>query len=303
MTLRDFTDIGFIGTGVMGRHMATHLLDAGHRLHIHNRTRAKAEPLLERGAIWYDRPGELAPEAQIIFTIVGYPEDVEAIYFNDQGLLHNAKPETIFVDMTTSDPTLAQRIAQAAEAQQCMALDAPVSGGDRGAREAALSIMVGGPRDAFDAAQPLFERMGQNIVYQGQAGSGQHCKMCNQIAIASNMLGVCEAIAYAHHAGLDPHTVLQSISTGAAGSWSLSHLAPRMLQGDFDPGFYIKHFIKDMTIALKAAEKLNLQTPGLALAKSLYEQLQSAGHGDEGTQALYRWYQQQHTPHTHTAST
>lgn len=283
--------IGFIGLGVMGRSMAGHLLAAGHTLHVYTRTREKAVDLLARGAVWADSPAAIAQACDIVFTIVGFPQDVEAVYLGENGLVANAKPGAILIDMTTSKPDLAVRIAEAVAARGGRALDAPVSGGDKGAREGTLSIMAGGDRAAFDAVLPLFEIMGKNIVYQGPAGSGQHCKLCNQIAIASNMLGVCEAIAYARQAGLDPETVLKSISAGAAGSWSLSNLAPRMLAGNFDPGFYVKHFIKDMAIAAESANALRLDTPGLDLALALYRKLAAAGCEDDGTQALYKLYE------------
>lgn len=282
--------IGFIGLGVMGKSMAGHLLDAGHTLRVYTRTREKAADLLERGAVWADSPAAVARACDIVFTIVGFPQDVEAVYLGDNGLVANAKPDAILVDMTTSKPDLAVRIAEAVAARGGRTLDAPVSGGDKGAREGTLSIMAGGDRAAFDAVLPLFELMGKNIVYQGPAGSGQHCKLCNQIAIASNMLGVCEAIAYARQAGLDPETVLKSISAGAAGSWSLSNLAPRMLAGNFDPGFYVKHFIKDMAIAAESADALRLDTPGLDLALALYRKLADGRCEDDGTQALYKLY-------------
>ncbi len=282
--------IGFIGTGVMGRSMAGHLLAAGHPLRVHNRTRAKADPLVAAGAVWCDTPGELAAGSDVVITMVGCPRDVEALYLGAGGLLAHARPGTLLVDMTTSSPALARRVADAARAAGCAALDAPVSGGDIGAREARLSIMVGGEAEAFARARPLLEKMGRTIVHQGPAGSGQHCKMANQIAIAAGMLGVCEALAYARQAGLDPATVLASISGGAAGSWSLTHLAPRMLAGDFAPGFYVKHFIKDLGIALESARALGLGLPGMELALRLYQRLAAAGHADEGTQALYRLY-------------
>lgn len=285
------TQIGFIGIGVMGKRMAGHLLAAGYDLHIHTRTKESAADLIENGAKWYDTVAALAPNCDVIFTIVGFPEDVEQVYLADDGVVANMNDGAVLVDMTTSSPALAIQIAEAAKAKNGRCLDAPVSGGDSGAREARLSIMVGGQRSAFDDVLALFELMGQNIVYQGLAGSGQHCKMCNQIAIAANMLGVCEAIAYAKASGLDPDTVLQSISAGAAGSWSLSNLAPRILAGNFDPGFYVKHFIKDMTIAADSARRMGLDTPGLDLAKSLYEKFQAQGGGDLGTQGLYKLYE------------
>jgi len=284
------TTLGFIGIGVMGKSMARHLMAAGYQTHIHSRTKSRAQELIGEGAVWHDHVAGVAQVADVVFTIVGFPPDVEQVYFGDDGILANVKPGSCVVDMTTSSPALAVRIAAQAAARGCQALDAPVSGGDTGAREARLSIMVGGDEAAFAAVLPFFQLMGANIVHQGPAGSGQHCKMCNQTAIAATMLGVCEAIAYAQKAGLDPATVLQSISSGAAGSWSLSNLAPRILAGNFAPGFYVKHFIKDMTIAAESARSMGLDTPGLDLAKSLYETLQTQGGGDDGTQALFKLY-------------
>jgi 3-hydroxyisobutyrate dehydrogenase len=283
--------IGFIGVGVMGRSMAGHLLDAGYPLVVHSRTRAKAEELLARGVQWAESPAVMADRCEAIFTIVGFPKDVEEVYFGENGLLARLRPGTILVDMTTSSPELAKRIAAAAAARGAQALDAPVSGGDKGAREGTLSIMVGGDEAAFQTVLPLFGKMGTNIVRQGPAGSGQHCKMCNQITIAATMVGVCEALAYARRSGLDPETVLRSISTGAAGSWSLSNLAPRILADNFAPGFYVKHFIKDMAIAAREADGMGLDTPGLDLALSLYRRLAEQGGEDDGTQALYRLYE------------
>jgi 3-hydroxyisobutyrate dehydrogenase len=280
-------EIGFIGTGVMGKSMAGHLLKAGYRLHVYTRTKAKAEELMNAGAIWHDSPEELAPLCQVVITMVGYPADVEQLYLGERGLIASAKPGTYLIDMTTSSPALARRIYAAAAERGIFALDAPVSGGDIGAREARLAIMVGGDRQAFEAVLPVFERMGKNIVLQGAAGAGQHTKMCNQIAIASNMIGVCEAILYANRAGLNPETVLASIESGAAGSWSLSNLGPRIMSGNYNPGFFVKHFIKDMEIALSSAKEMGIDTPGLSLALSLYKQLAEAGHGDFGTHALY----------------
>ncbi|MCC5843533.1 MAG: NAD(P)-dependent oxidoreductase [Verrucomicrobia bacterium] len=282
--------IGFIGTGVMGKSMAGHLLKAGHRLHVYTRTKEKARDLLTDGAVWEDAPGSLAARCDLVITIVGMPSDVEQVYFEEGGLLANLRKGTVLIDMTTSSPELAGRIADAAKKKGGAALDAPVSGGDKGAREAGLSIMVGGDRHVYDEVLPVFKLMGRNIVYQGPAGSGQSCKMCNQVVIASTMLGVCEAMAYAKKSGLDPHTVLESISAGAAGSWALSNLAPRMIEGDFDPGFYVKHFIKDMGIASESAEKMDLDLPGLALSLKSYRELAAKGDGDLGTQALAKMY-------------
>ncbi len=284
----DNTTIGFVGTGVMGSSMAGHLLAAGYPLHVHTRTKSKARELLDKGAVWHDDVGEVARACNLVITIVGFPPDVEQVYRGESGIIANAAAGSYVVDMTTSKPDLAARIYTDAKEWGIAALDAPVSGGDVGAREARLSIMVGGDRDAYEAVLPVLEIMGGNVVYQGPAGSGQHTKMANQTAIAAGMIGVCEAIAYAKRAGLDPGTVLRSIGGGAAASWSLNNLGPRMIAGNFDPGFYVKHFIKDMTIAEQAAADMGLQTPGLSLARKLYEKLAAEGGGDDGTQALYR---------------
>jgi 3-hydroxyisobutyrate dehydrogenase len=280
--------VGFIGIGVMGKSMAGHLMNAGYPVHVYTRTKEKAEDLLQKGAHWADTPKEIAKNCDVIITMVGYPKDVEEIYLGAEGLVAHAKEGSYLIDMTTSSPQLAQKIERTAAERNIAALDAPVSGGDIGARDAKLSIMVGGDESAFHAIEPIFTKMGTNVVYQGKAGSGQHTKMCNQIAIASGMIGVCEAILYAEKAGLDPETVLKSIESGAAGSWSLSNLAPRMLKGDFAPGFYVKHFIKDMTIALNSAEEMGLMTPGLTLAKKLYDELAEMGEENSGTHALYK---------------
>lgn len=283
--------IGFIGTGVMGKSMAKHLINAGYKLYVYNRTRAKAEELEKLGAIWCDQPAAVASNADAVLTILGYPKDVEQVYFGDGGLFEQARQGTYFIDMTTSKPGLAKTIYNRAKVKQLHALDAPVSGGDIGAREAKLTIMVGGDQEDYEAVLPILQKLGTNIVLQGDAGAGQHTKMCNQIAIASTMMGVCEAMTYAQKAGLNPHRVLQSIETGAAGSWSLSNLAPRMLKEDFAPGFYVKHFIKDMSIAIEAATEMDLQLPGLQLAQKLYKQLAESGGEEEGTQALFKLYQ------------
>lgn len=292
-TIQPGQSVAFIGTGVMGLSMAGHLLKAGYKMRLYSRTKAKAQPLLDQGAQWFDSPADASRDAQAVITIVGMPHDVEEVYLGEQGILSAVQPGAIVIDMTTSCPLLAQKIAEKAKAKKAHAIDAPVSGGDVGAREARLSIMVGAEDDAFAAAKPLFDCMGKNIVHQGPPGAGQHTKMCNQIAIASNMMGVCEAITYAKAAGLDPDTVLKSISAGAAGSWSLSNLAPRILKDDYAPGFYIKHFIKDMKIAIESAKAMKLDLPGLSLACSLYEKLASQGHEDDGTQALFKYYASQ----------
>ncbi|MCV9887416.1 NAD(P)-dependent oxidoreductase [Metabacillus halosaccharovorans] len=284
--------VGFIGLGVMGQSMAKHILQAGYSLSVYTRTKEKAEDLIKLGAVWMDSISGLANECEIIITMIGYPKDVEEVYLGENGIVSSAKPGTYVIDMTTSQPSLAKKIYEQAKLKDIYSLDAPVSGGDIGAREARLAIMVGGDKEAFDICLPLFEKMGQNIVYQGEAGSGQHTKMCNQIAIASGMIGVCEAISYAKKSGLEPENVLKSIQTGAAGSWSLSNLAPRMLADDFEPGFFIKHFIKDMGIALDESNTMNLYTPGLELANQLYEKLAEAGFEDKGTQALVKLWEE-----------
>ncbi|WP_394184442.1 NAD(P)-dependent oxidoreductase [Metabacillus halosaccharovorans] len=284
--------VGFIGLGVMGQSMAKHILQAGYSLSVYTRTKEKAEDLIKLGAVWMDSISGLANECEIIITMIGYPKDVEEVYLGENGIVSSAKPGTYVIDMTTSQPSLAKKIYEQAKLKDIYSLDAPVSGGDIGAREARLAIMVGGDKEAFDFCLPLFEKMGQNIVYQGEAGSGQHTKMCNQIAIASGMIGVCEAISYAKKSGLEPENVLKSITTGAAGSWSLSNLAPRMLADDFEPGFFIKHFIKDMGIALDESNTMNLYTPGLELAHQLYEKLAESGFEDKGTQALVKLWEE-----------
>ena len=285
--------VGFIGIGVMGRSMAGHLLDAGYSVHVYNRTQAKAQDLVDRGAQWQSSPGKVAAAADVIIAIVGFPVDVESVYLGEDGVLAQARSGSLAIDMTTSCPNLASRIAQEAAAKGIEVLDAPVSGGDIGAREARLSIMVGGSVSGFERALPLFEIMGKNIVHQGPAGSGQHTKMCNQIAIASGMMAISEAMAYAKKSGLQPETVLKSIESGAAGSWSLTNLAPRVLKGDYAPGFFVKHFIKDMKIAIESAQAMGLDLPGLQLAKKLYDQLASKGCEDDGTQALFKLYEEQ----------
>ncbi|WP_285766427.1 NAD(P)-dependent oxidoreductase [Peribacillus sp. SI8-4] len=282
--------IGFIGLGVMGKSMAGNLLKAGYEVRVYTRTKEKADEVISQGATWDAAPKEIARKADVIISMVGYPRDVEEIYFGEDGLIEHGREGTYLIDMTTSTPSLAMEIAEKAKKKGMAALDAPVSGGDIGARDAKLTIMVGGESAAFEAVKPIFDQLGSNVVHQGPAGSGQHTKMCNQIAIASNMIGVTEAISYAKKAGLDPERVLQSISSGSAGSWSLSNLVPRMVKGDFEPGFYIKHFIKDMKIALDEAERMGMDAPGLSLSKSLYEDLAEAGEENSGTQALYKHY-------------
>jgi 3-hydroxyisobutyrate dehydrogenase len=280
------TRIGWIGTGVMGRSMCGHLIAAGYAATVFNRTAEKARPLVDQGAKLADSPRAVALESDIVFTIVGYPRDVREVTLGTNGTLAGVKPGAVLVDMTTSEPALAIEIDQAARAKQVHAVDAPVSGGDVGAREARLSIMIGGEKEVVDALKPLFETMGKTIVHQGPAGAGQHTKMVNQILIASNMIGVCEALLYAFKAGLDLSTALQSVSTGAAGSWSLSNLAPRMIAGNFEPGFFVEHFLKDMAIALDESRRMKLSLPGLALAQQLYLAVEAQGYARKGTQAL-----------------
>lgn len=280
------TRIGWIGTGVMGRWMCQHAMTAGFAAAVFNRSREKAQPLLDAGAAWAGSPKEVAAQSDQVYAIVGMPADVREVFLGPDGVLAGARPGMVIVDMTTSEPSLAREIAAAAEAKGVGSLDAPVSGGDVGAREARLSIMVGGSADAFAAAQPVFAALGKTIVHQGSAGAGQHAKMVNQILIASNMIAVCEGLLYGQKAGLDLEKVLQSVSVGAAGSVALNVLAPRMLKRDFEPGFYVEHFIKDMGIALAEAERMSLALPGLALAKQLYAAVKAQGYGKKGTQAL-----------------
>ncbi len=280
------TRIGWIGTGVMGSSMCGHLLAKGYPITVYNRTKSKAQKLIDAGAEWADSPKELAERSDVIFTIVGFPADVREVYFSENGILAGASVGSVLVDMTTTEPALAKEIYSAAREKGIYAVDAPVSGGDVGAKQATLSIMVGGDKEIVNAIMPLFELMGKNIVYQGQAGSGQHTKMCNQITIAGTMIGVCEALLYGYKAGLDLETMLKSISGGAAGCWTLDNLAPRILKRNFDPGFFVEHFVKDMGIALDEAKRMNLALPGLALVHQLYLAVQAQGHGKLGTHAL-----------------
>ncbi|MBD3680230.1 MAG: NAD(P)-dependent oxidoreductase [Rhodobacteraceae bacterium] len=283
-------NVGFIGLGIMGQSMAGHILAAGHALCVYNRTRSKAEGLLAKGAVWKDSPGEVAAASDIVITIVGYPKDVEEIYLAPGGILERAREGAVLIDMTTSSPALARRIAEAAAERGLSALDAPVSGGDIGAREGKLAIMVGGSEQAFEFAMQLFQVMGSAIAHLGDAGAGQHTKMANQIAIASNMMAVCESLRYAEAAGLDRTRVLSVIATGAASSFLLNGLGPKIIADDYSPGFFVHHFVKDMTIALSEAESMGLDLPGLALARGLYQKLVDGGFGEDGTQALYRVY-------------
>jgi len=280
------TKIGWIGTGVMGKHMFSHILNNGYPGFVFNRTKSKAQPSMDLGAEWCENPKEVAMKADIVFTILGYPEDVEEVYFGDEGIFAAPVNNKILVDMTTTKPSLAEKIAQEAKNKECISIDAPVSGGDVGAEKGALSIMIGGAEEAVDNLMPIFELLGKNIVYQGLAGSGQHTKMCNQITIAGTMIGVCESLLYGSKAGLDLNTMLASISKGAAGCWTLDNLAPRIVDKNFDPGFFVDHFIKDMGIALHEANNMNLSLPGLALVHQIYMATKAQGHGKKGTHAL-----------------
>jgi len=266
--------------------MCGQLIEGGYRTAVHSRTRTRAELLLAKGAAWAESPAAVAAEADVVFTMVGFPFDVRDVVLGSEGVLAGVRPGSVIVDMTTSEPSLAREIYEAARAKEVESIDAPVSGGDVGARNATLSIMVGGDAAALERVRPLLELVGKTIVHQGPAGAGQHTKMVNQILIATGMIGVCEALLYAYRAGLDIETVLESVSGGAAGSWSLSNYAPRILKGDFEPGFFVEHFLKDMEIALDEARRMNLALPGLALAHELYLALRAQGSGRKGTQAL-----------------
>jgi 3-hydroxyisobutyrate dehydrogenase len=280
------TRLGWIGTGVMGVSMCGHLIARGFSATVYNRTKAKAQPLFDKGAKWADSPKAVAESSDVVFSIVGFPADVREVILGDQGALAGSRAGMVLVDMTTSDPSLAVEIAERASAKGVHSVDAPVSGGDIGAREARLSIMIGGENDVVAALQPCFEAMGKTIIHQGAAGAGQHTKLTNQILIATNMIGVCEALLYAYRAGLDLNTVMQSVSPGAAGSWSLSNLGPRMINNNFDPGFFVEHFNKDMGLALSESKRMGLSMPGLALANQLYAAVKAQGQGRAGTHAL-----------------
>jgi len=280
------TRIGWIGTGVMGVSMCGHLLAKGFSATVYNRSKDKAAALLAKGATWADTPRQVAEASDVVFAIVGFPADVREVFLGKEGAVAGAKSGTILVDMTTSQPSLAVEIYEAAKTKGISCVDAPVSGGDVGAKEARLSIMIGGDKDVVEALNPCWESMGKTIVYQGKAGAGQHTKMVNQTLIAAGMVALCEALLYAYKAGLNLETVMQSVTPGAAGSWSLANLGPRIIQRNFDPGFYVEHFIKDMGIALDEANRMGLALPGLALARQLYIGLQSQGHGRKGTHAL-----------------
>jgi 3-hydroxyisobutyrate dehydrogenase len=286
LQLKENPVIGWIGTGVMGSSMFSHLLDKGYTGIVYTRTKEKASGVLAKGATWADNVSMLASKSDVIVTMVSYPQDVREVYFGDKGILAYAKPGSFLVDMTTTSPSLAKEIFETAVQLKLYAVDAPVSGGDVGARNASLSIMTGGEKEACDALMPIFETMGKNIVYQGNAGSGQHTKMCNQIVIAGTMIGICESLLYGSKAGLDLPTMLSSISSGAAACWSIDNLAPRILKRNFEPGFFVEHFIKDMGIILDEAHRMNLSLPGLSLVNQLYHSVKALGYGRKGTQAL-----------------
>jgi 3-hydroxyisobutyrate dehydrogenase len=280
------TKIGWIGTGVMGLSMCGHLIDKGFAVTVYTRSKEKAQPLLDKGAAWADSPKAVAEQSDVIFSIVGFPSDVREVFLGETGALAGSKEGNILVDMTTSEPSLAVEIANAAKSKGAHSVDAPVSGGDVGAKEARLSIMIGGDKEVVDALQPCWETIGKTIVHQGGPGAGQHTKMVNQTLIASMMIGVCEGLLYGYKAGLDLPTVMESVASGAAGSWSLSNLGPRIINKNFDPGFFVEHFIKDMGIALDEAKRMEISLPGLALAHQLYIALKAKGHGRDGTHAL-----------------
>lgn len=280
--------IGWIGTGVMGRSMCGHLLAAGHAVRVYNRTKASADSLLQAGAVWCDSPAEVARGAEFVFTIVGYPADVRSVYLDDDGILAHAAPGTIVSDMTTSQPALAQEIYAKAKEKGIAALDAPVSGGDLGAQNATLAIMVGGEAEAFERTRPLFEVMGKNVRHMGEPGAGQHTKMSNQILIAGTMIGVVESLLYAVRSGLDMDEVIDVIGSGAASSWSINNLGRKIAREDYSPGFFIKHFVKDMGIALSEAKRMGVALPGLALVEQLYVGAMAQGLENLGTQALYK---------------
>lgn len=280
--------IGWVGTGVMGQSMCTHILKAGYHISVYNRTKEKAKELIEEGAQWCSNPKEVAENSDIVVTIVGFPQDVEEVYLGENGILKGIREGSIIVDMTTSDPSLAQKIYNEAKKKNVNSIDAPVSGGDVGAREGTLAIMAGGDKEIYDKVLPLFKLMGKNIAYMGKAGSGQHTKMSNQILIASTMIGVVESLLYAYKANLNLSEVINVIGKGAAGSWSINNLGPRIVKGDFDPGFFIKHFVKDMGIALQEAKQMKLSLPGLSLAYQFYISAMALGLENLGTQGLYK---------------
>jgi len=289
--VRILKKIGFIGIGVMGGSMAQNLMKNGFELYIYSRTKSKAQEVIDAGAIWCDSVKECVLNCEAVITMVGYPKDVEEVYFGQDGILNSAKPGTYLIDMTTTSPKLSKKIYQAACSKNLYALDAPVTGGDVGAKNGTLTIMVGGDKEAFDKCLPIFKAMGTNIVYQGEAGLGQHAKMANQIALSGIIASLCESIIYAQSVGLDVQTMLKAISGGAAGSWQMANMAPRIIQGDYKPGFYIKHFIKDMEIAKEESQAANLDLCILKDVLKLYKNLDENNMGNLGTQALIKYYE------------
>lgn len=283
--------VGFVGVGIMGKSMVRNLMKAGFEVTIYTRTKEKVLDVIGEGAIWKDSVKACVEDVEAVITIVGYPKDVEEVYYGENGIIENAPKGAYLIDMTTSSPKLAVEIYEKAKAQGKIALDAPVTGGDAGAKAGTLTILVGGDKDAFDACMPIFEAMGKNINYDGVAGCGQHTKMCNQIAIAGAISGACEALAYAKGVGLDQQTMLDSISTGAAGSAQMSNVIPRVLKGDLEPGFFIKHFIKDMNLAVEGAEDAKVSLGMLNYVLSVYQKLEEEGLGELGTQALIKYYE------------
>lgn len=283
--------IGFIGVGVMGASIVKHLLKDGYEVNVYNRTKSKADEVVSLGAIWQDTPKAVTIESDIVFTIVGYPKDVEEVYYSEDGIFAGATSEKILVDMTTSTPSLAQKIFATGRKRKIEVLDAPVSGGDLGAKNGTLTIMVGGTKEAYQIVEPIFNVFSGKVKLQGAAGSGQHTKMANQIMIAGTMVGMSELLVYANAAGLELESVLDTVGGGSAQNWSLTNYAPRILREDFTAGFFVKHFVKDLKIALEEAEKMDIQLPGISLAKELYEKLENQGHGNDGTQALIKlWW-------------
>lgn len=287
------TKIGFIGTGVMGASIVKHLLNKDYEVHIYNRTKSKALGLIDDGAVWHDTPAEATKHSEVVFSIVGYPSDVEEVYFGENGIFQSATEKHVLVDMTTSTPTLAEKIYQAGKEKGIAVLDAPVSGGDLGAKNGTLTVMVGGDQETFDQIKPIFDVFSGKVNLQGPAGSGQHTKMANQIMIAGTMTGMTELLVYAKAAGLDLEKVIDTVGGGSAQNWSLLNYGPRILKKDYSPGFFVKHFVKDLKIALDEAKKMNLELPSLALAEKMYEKLESKGNGEDGTQALIKlWWEE-----------
>ena len=283
--------IGFIGVGIMGKSMVRNLMKAGYELHIYARTKAKVEDVIAEGAIFHDSIGACVADCDAVITIVGYPADVEEVYFNPGNIFDAAKQGAYLIDMTTSSPSLAERIYEEGTKRGFRVMDAPVTGGDVGAKNGTLSILVGGEKEDFEACMPIFKGMGTNINYQGKAGCGQHAKMANQIIIAGTISGVCEALAYAKEKGLDLQVLFDSVSTGAAGGSQLTNQGAKIINGNYDPGFFIKHFIKDMKLAKEEAESAGLSLEVLNQALINYQELEDAGFGELGTQALIKHYE------------